>query len=61
MSTAHAATTTHPLSHALDLHEASRSVLGLAMVLALVVAAAFSFAAHDSEQTTPDEIAQLGD
>ncbi len=61
MSTAHAAMTPHALPHALDVHEASRSVLGLAIVLALLVAAAFSFAAHGTGQATPDDVAQLGD
>ncbi len=57
MSRAHAVMT----NDTLDAHDASRVALGLAIVLALFVAAALSFAARSGEQTTPDEIAQFGD
>ena len=36
-------------------------VIALAIVVALVAGAVFSFVAHGDEQTTSDEIAQLGD
>ncbi len=46
---------------ALDAHEAGRTALGLAILLALLAVAALSFADHLGQQATPDEIVQFGD
>ncbi len=57
MSRVHAAN----MNDASDAIDASRAAIGVAIVIALLVIAALSFAAHDGAQATPDEIAQFGD
>ncbi len=48
-------------NQALDAHEVGRTTVGLAILLALLVVAALSFADHVGEQATSDDVVQFGD
>lgn len=61
MSRAHAVMMNDASVAVSDAIAVSRAAIGVALVIALLVGAALSFAAHGDERATPDEIAQLGD